>query len=155
MTRLKIKTCLWFDGNAEEAARFYVSAFQNRGDSAITRITRGPGGAALVVAFRLDGVEFVALNGRPQSRFDEALSLSVDCQSQEELDDLRNRLSAGGTRGRGGWLRDCYGLSWQIVPGVLPQLLGAGRGRAPGVVDALIGMTSSYSCALEATAEAA
>ena len=96
-----------------------------------------------------------ALNGRPQSRFDEALSLSVDCQSQEELDDLRNRLSAGGTRGRGGWLRDCYGLSWQIVPGVLPQLLGAGRGRAPGVVDALIGMTSSYSCALEATAEAA
>jgi predicted 3-demethylubiquinone-9 3-methyltransferase (glyoxalase superfamily) len=155
MTRQTIKTCLWFDGNSEEAARFYVSVFKSRGDSAITRVTRAPCGAALVVAFRLDGVEFVALNGRPHSRFDAAISLSVDCQSQEDLDDLRRKLSAGGSRGRGGWLKDRYGLSWQIVPAVLQQLLGAGRGQGPGVMDALMGMTRLDIRALEAAAEAA
>ena len=153
MTRQKIKTCLWFDGNAEEAAAFYVSAFK---DSGVTGVTPGPTGAALVVEFRLAGVEFLALNGGPQFRFNEAVSLSVDCRSQEELDELWEKLSAGGSRGRCGWLKDRYGLSWQIVPAVLPQLLaGADRGRARRVMDALMGMTKLDIRALEAAADGA
>jgi predicted 3-demethylubiquinone-9 3-methyltransferase (glyoxalase superfamily) len=152
MTRQKIKTCLWFDGTAEEAARFYVSVFK---DSGITGITPGPDGAALVVAFRLAGVEFIALNGGPQFQFNEAVSLSVDCRSQEELDELWEKLSAGGSGGQCGWLKDRYGLSWQIVPAVLPKLLaGPDRGRAKRVMDALMGMTKLDIRVLEAAAAA-
>jgi predicted 3-demethylubiquinone-9 3-methyltransferase (glyoxalase superfamily) len=152
MTHQKIKACLWFDGNAEEAAEFYVSVFK---DSAVTSITPGPTGAALVVAFRLAGVEFLALNGGPQFRFNEAVSLSVDCRSQEELDELWEKLSAGGSGGQCGWLKDRYGLSWQIVPAVLPKLLaGADRDRAKRVLDALMGMTKLDIRALEAAADA-
>lgn len=150
MTRQKIKTCLWFDGKAEEAAKFYVSIFK---DSGITGVTPGPTGAALVVAFRLAGVEFIALNGGPQFQFNEAVSLSVDCQSQEELDELWEKLSAGGSPGPCGWLKDRYGLSWQIVPAVLPKLL-ADPGRAKRVMDALMGMTKLDIRALEAAADA-
>ena len=128
MVHQKIRTCLWFDGNAEEAAAFYASVFE---DSSITSVTPGPDGKALVVAFRLAGVEFLALNGGPQFRFNEAISMSVDCRSQEELDVLWEKLSAGGSPGPCGWLKDRYGLSWQIVPAILPKLLGdADRGRA-------------------------
>jgi predicted 3-demethylubiquinone-9 3-methyltransferase (glyoxalase superfamily) len=156
MTRQKIKTCLWFDGNGQEAAEFYVSVFKDRGDSRITGITPGPDGGALVVAFRLAGVEFLGLNGGPQFRFNEAVSLSVDCQSQQELDELWEKLSAGGSPGRCGWLKDRYGLSWQIVPAVLPTLLAAGDpGRARRVLDALLGMTKLDIRALEAAAGAA
>jgi predicted 3-demethylubiquinone-9 3-methyltransferase (glyoxalase superfamily) len=156
MTRQKITPCLWFDGSAEEAARFYVSVFADRGDSAVTNVTPGPNGAALVVKFRLAGVEFLALNGGPQFRFNEAISLSVDCRSQRELDELWEKLSAGGSPGRCGWLKDRYGLSWQIVPSVLPELLGgADRGRARRVMDALMGMTKMDIRALEAAADAA
>ena len=150
MTQQKIKTCLWFDGNAEEAAAFYVSAFK---DSGVTGVTPGPTGAALVVEFRLAGVEFIALNGGPQFRFNEAVSLSVDCQSQEELDELWEKLSAGGSRAPCGWLKDRYGLSWQIVPAVLPKLLGD-PDRAGRVVGALMGMTKLDIRALEAAANA-
>ncbi|MGP0067653.1 MAG: VOC family protein [Isosphaeraceae bacterium] len=153
MTQQKIRTCLWFDGNAEEAAEFYVSVFK---DSAITGITPGPTGAALVVVFRLAGAEFLALNGGPEFRFNEAVSLSVDCRSQEELDELWEKLSAGGSPGQCGWLKDRYGLSWQIVPSVLPELLaGADRGRAQRVLDALMGMTKLDIGALEAAADVA
>jgi predicted 3-demethylubiquinone-9 3-methyltransferase (glyoxalase superfamily) len=153
MTIQKIRTCLWFDGNAQEAAEFYVSVFK---DSAITGITPGPTGAALVVAFRLAGVEFLALNGGPQYRFNEAVSLSVDCESQEELDELWEKLSAGGSPVRCGWLKDRYGLSWQIVPAILPKLLGgADPGRARRVMEALLGMTKLDIRALEAAADAA
>src|SRR5258707_13624399 len=103
MTNQKIKPCLWFDGNAQEAAEFYVSVFK---DSAVTTVTPGPNGAALVVAFRLAGVEFLALNGGPHFKFNEAISLSVDCRSQEELDELWDRLSARGSGGPGGRLQD-------------------------------------------------
>ena len=152
MTHQKIKTCLWFDGNAEEAAEFYVSVFK---DSAVTGITPGPTGAALVVSFRLAGAEFLALYRGPQFRFNEAVSLSVDCRSQEELDELWEKLSAGGSGGQCGWLKDRYGLSWQIVPAVLPKLLaGADRGRAKRVMDALMGMTKLDIRALEAAADA-
>ena len=155
MTRQKIKSCLWFDGNAEEAAKFYVSVFEDRGDSAVTGVTPGPTGAALVVEFRLAGVEFLALNGGPQFRFNEAVSLSVDCRSQEELDELWEKLSAGGSGAQCGWLKDRYGLSWQIVPAILPQLLaGADRGRAQRVMGALMGMTKLDIRALEAAADA-
>src|SRR5262245_38738941 len=155
MTHQKIKACLWFDGNAEEAARFYVSVFKDHGDSAVTGVTPGPDGAALVVAFRLAGVEFLALNGGPHFRFNEAISLSVDCRSQEELDGLGEKLSAGGSESRCGWLKDRYGLSWQIVPAVLPQLLaGAAGGRAQRVMAALMGMTKLDVRALEAAADA-
>jgi predicted 3-demethylubiquinone-9 3-methyltransferase (glyoxalase superfamily) len=152
MARQKIRTCLWFDGNAEEAAAFYVSVFPA---SEVTGVTPGPTGAALVVEFRLAGVEFLALNGGPQFRFNEAVSLSVDCQSQEELDRLWEQLSAGGSKGPCGWLKDRYGLSWQIVPAVLPKLLaGADRCRAKRVLDALMGMTKLDIRALEAAADA-
>ena len=148
-----ITPCLWFDGNAEEAAKFYVSVFK---DSGIMGVTPGPTGAALVVAFRLAGVEFIALNGGPQFRFNEAVSLSVDCRSQEELDELWEKLSAGGSPGQCGWLKDRYGLSWQIVPSVLPKLLAdADRDRARRVLDALMGMTKLDIRALEAAADAA
>ena len=151
MTRQKIKTCLWFDGNAGEAAEFYVSVFK---DSGITGVTLGPSGAALVVAFRLAGAEFLALNGGPHFKFNEAISLSVDCGSQEELDELWERLSAGGSKVQCGWLKDRYGLSWQIVPAVLPKLLaGADPGRAQRVMGALMGMTKLDIRALEAAAE--
>src|SRR3954451_22182431 len=139
MARQKVTPFLWFDDQAEEAAEFYVSVFP---DSAVTGIIPGPTGAALVVEFRLAGVEFIALNGGPQFRFNEAVSLSVDCRSQEELDELWEKLSAGGSRGQCGWLKDRYGLSWQILPAVLPKLLaGADRGRARRVLDTLMGMT--------------
>jgi predicted 3-demethylubiquinone-9 3-methyltransferase (glyoxalase superfamily) len=153
MTHQKIKTCLWFDGNAEEAAEFYVSVFK---DSGITGITPGPTGAALVIAFRLAGVEFLALNGGAQFQFNEAVSLSVDCRSQEELDELWEKLSAGGSPGQCGWLKDRYGLSWQIVPAILPKLLSsADLGRAQRVMKALMGMTKLDIRALEAAADAA
>jgi predicted 3-demethylubiquinone-9 3-methyltransferase (glyoxalase superfamily) len=156
MTQQKIKICLWFDGNGQEAAEFYVAVFKDRGDSGLMSITTGPNGAALVVAFRLAGVEFLALNGGPQFRFNEAVSLSVDCRSQEELDELWERLSAGGSPGRCGWLKDRYGLSWQIVPAVLPKLLAAADpAQARRVMDALMGMTKLDIRALEAAASAA
>jgi predicted 3-demethylubiquinone-9 3-methyltransferase (glyoxalase superfamily) len=152
MSRQKIRTCLWFDENAEEAAAFYVSVFK---DAAVTGVTPGPGGAALVVEFRLAGVEFLALNGGPLFRFNEAVSLSVDCRSQEELDELWEKLSAGGSKGQCGWLKDRYGLSWQIVPAVLPKLLaGADRGRAKRVLDALMEMSKLDIRTLEAAAGA-
>jgi predicted 3-demethylubiquinone-9 3-methyltransferase (glyoxalase superfamily) len=151
----KIKPCLWFDGNGREAAEFYVSVFKDFGDSGITSITSGPNGAALVVAFRLAGVEFLALNGGPHFKFNEAVSLSVDCRSQEELDELWEKLSAGGSPVQCGWLKDRYGLSWQIVPAILPKLLAdADRGRARRVLDAVMGMTKLDIQALEAAADA-
>ncbi len=152
MTHQKIRPCLWFDGNAEEAAKFYVSVFK---DSRITGVTPGPTGAALVVEFQLAGVEFLALNGGPHFKFNEAISLSVDCQSQEELDDLWEKLSAGGSDGHCGWLKDRYGLSWQIVPSVLGKLIGGtDRARAKRVMDALMGMAKLDIRALEAAANA-
>jgi predicted 3-demethylubiquinone-9 3-methyltransferase (glyoxalase superfamily) len=122
----KIKTFLWFDKEAEEAARFYTSIFEK---SRILSVARygdagpGPKGSAMTVAFELEGQEFLALNGGPQFKFTEAISLLVTCDSQQEIDELWSRLSAGGAEGQCGWLKDRFGLSWQIVPSALPQLL--------------------------------
>ena len=123
----KITPFLWFDGKAEEAANFYTSIFKN---SKVGRITRygeagpGPKGTAMSATFQLEGQEFMALNGGPQYKFTEAISFFVNCETQEEVDDLWEKLSAGGEKGRCGWLKDKFGLSWQIIPSALGQMLG-------------------------------
>jgi predicted 3-demethylubiquinone-9 3-methyltransferase (glyoxalase superfamily) len=123
----KIVTFLWFDNQAEEAANFYVSIFNN---SKLGKISRygdagpGPKGSAMSVTFQLEGQEFFALNGGPHFKFTPAISLFVNCETQEEVDDLWAKLSAGGRVDRCGWLQDKYGLSWQIIPKVLGELLG-------------------------------
>lgn len=118
----KIVPFLWFDGQAEEAANFYVSLFP---DSKITHVTPGPGGKTMWVSFDVAGQTLYALNGGPQYKFTEAISLFVDCKDQAEVDDLWGRLTAdGGQEGQCGWLKDKYGLSWQIIPSTLGELLG-------------------------------
>jgi predicted 3-demethylubiquinone-9 3-methyltransferase (glyoxalase superfamily) len=124
----KITTCLWFDNNAEEAVNLYTSIFKN---SRVLEVSRygeggpGPEGGVLTMRFQLDGVELMALNGGPEFKFTEASSLSVDCKSQDEVDDLWEKLTAdGGEPSQCGWLKDKFGLSWQIVPRALPELLG-------------------------------
>ncbi len=150
--RQKVTPFLWFEDKAEEAAAFYVSLFP---DSAITAVTPGPGGAALVVEFRLAGVQYMALNGGPHYHLTEAFSLSIDCHSQEEVDDLWEKLSAGGSKGRCGWLKDRYGLSWQVVPAVLPKLLAnPDRDTAGRAMQAMMGMTKLDIAALQAAADA-
>src|SRR4051794_39034269 len=106
----KITPCLWFDGQAEEAANFYVSIFKN---SKIINVTPGPGGKAITVEFQLEGQEFVGLNGGPRHKFTEAISLSVDSKTQEEVDELSAKLTAdGGHQDHCAWLKDKFGLSW-------------------------------------------
>ena len=123
----KIVTFLWYDTQAEEAANFYVSIFKN---SKIGKISRygeggpGPKGSVMGVTFELAGQEFFALNGGPHFKFTPAISLFVNCETQEEVDELWAKLSAGGRPDRCGWLQDKYGLSWQIIPKVLGELLG-------------------------------
>jgi predicted 3-demethylubiquinone-9 3-methyltransferase (glyoxalase superfamily) len=122
----KITTFLWFDDQAEEAANFYVSIFKN---SKILQITHcgenapRPVGSVLTVRFELDGQEFIALNGGPQFKFTEAISLVVNCETQTELDGMWQKLSEGGGEVECGWVKDRYGLSWQIVPSILWQLV--------------------------------
>jgi predicted 3-demethylubiquinone-9 3-methyltransferase (glyoxalase superfamily) len=122
----KITPFLWFDGNAEEAANFYTSIFEN---SKIVNICRygeagpGPTGSVMTVEFQLEGQDFIALNGGPQFKFTEAVSFSVNCKTQEEVDKFWEKLSNGGEEGPCGWLKDRYGLSWQINPIVLGQML--------------------------------
>lgn len=122
----KITPYLWFDTQAEEAANFYVSLFKNSKILSSNRFDESaPGTDAkiMLVTFQLDGQEFVALNGGPHFRFTEAISLFVDCESQEEVDRLWEQLSAGGEVQQCGWLKDKYGLSWQIIPSRLMELM--------------------------------
>lgn len=122
----KITLYLWFDYQAEEAANFYTTIFK---DSTILDIQRnneagpGPEGTVMIVTFELAGQEFIALNGGPQYKFNEAISLYVNCVSQEEVDELWEKLSDGGEEGPCGWLKDKYGLSWQIIPTALTEML--------------------------------
>jgi predicted 3-demethylubiquinone-9 3-methyltransferase (glyoxalase superfamily) len=122
----KITPFLWFDNQAEEAMNFYVSIFKNSKAGTVSRYGDagpGPKGSAMSVTFQLDGEEFFALNGGPQFTFSPAVSFFVNCENQEEVDTLWEKLSAGGKKGRCGWLTDQFGLSWQIVPRVLNTLL--------------------------------
>lgn len=122
----KISPFLWFDTEAEEAANFYVRVFPNSRIKAISRYGEagpGPKGSVMTVSFELDGQEVIALNGGPQFTFNEAVSLSVDCKTQSEVDRYWTLLSEGGEEGPCGWLKDRYGLSWQINPTVLGEML--------------------------------
>lgn len=122
----KITPFLWFDDKAEEAMNFYVSIFKNAKTGTVTRYAEGgsgPAGTVMTATFELEGQEFIALNGGPQFKFTEAISFSVDCKTQEEVDELWEKLSAGGEEGSCGWLKDKYGLSWQINPTVLGEML--------------------------------
>jgi predicted 3-demethylubiquinone-9 3-methyltransferase (glyoxalase superfamily) len=122
----KITPFLWFDDKAEEAMNFYVSIFKNSKVVSIARYgAEGPGpkGTVMTAAFQLHGQEFVALNGGPQFKFTEAVSFVVNCETQGEVDELWEKLSQGGEKSRCGWLKDKYGLSWQIVPTVLSKML--------------------------------
>ena len=122
----KITPFLWFDNNAEEAANFYVSVFKNSKVLNIARYSEvgpGPKGTVMTVEFELDGQEFVALNGGPQFKFTEAVSFVVNCDTQEEVDYYWERLSEGGEKSRCGWLRDKFGLGWQVTPTILGKLL--------------------------------
>jgi len=118
----KITTCLWFDDKAEEAAKFYVSIFPNSkivGVARYTDVGPGPAGSVMTVDFELDGHTFVALNGGPHFQFTEAISLVINCETQDEIDRYWDALSAGGKIQQCGWLKDRYGLSWQVVPTLL------------------------------------
>jgi predicted 3-demethylubiquinone-9 3-methyltransferase (glyoxalase superfamily) len=131
----RITPCLWFDTQAEEAANFYVSIFDNSRVKHVSRYGKAgqevhgkEPGSVMVVAFDIAGQAFTALNGGPQFKFTEAISLQVMCETQAEIDHFWSRLSAGGQEGPCGWLKDKYGLSWQIVPSTLPQMMTAADG---------------------------
>jgi predicted 3-demethylubiquinone-9 3-methyltransferase (glyoxalase superfamily) len=141
----KITPYLWFDGQAEEAAAHYTSIFKNSRVVDVHRIGEGgplPAGTAVTVTFELDGQQFVALNGGPQFAFTEAISLYVSCRDQDEVDELWDRLSDGGEPGRCGWLKDRYGVSWQIIPTALGELMSdPDPAKAGRVMQAMFGMT--------------
>lgn len=140
----KITPYLWFDGQAEEAANFYVSIFNDAKITGISRYGKNmpfPAGTALVVNFQIEGQQFCALNGGPHFQFTEAISLLVDCQTQEEVDSLWNKLTAGGEESQCGWLKDKYGLSWQIVPSILGKLMqDEDAAKAQRVTEAMLQM---------------
>ena len=162
----KIAPFLWFEDQAEEAAEFYVSVFNARpgstGDSQILEVARypegGPGkpGSAMTVSFRLEGQVFTGLNGGPHHEFTEAVSFFVDCETQEEVDALWSSLSEGGEAGPCGWLKDRYGLSWQIIPTALGELLGdPDPERAARAMQAMLQMNKIDIDGLRRAAEAA
>jgi predicted 3-demethylubiquinone-9 3-methyltransferase (glyoxalase superfamily) len=125
-TLTKITPCLWFDSQGEEAAAFYTSIFDN---SRVLQVTHygpsgpRPEGMVMTVTFELDGQKFMALNGGPAFTFDEAISFTVNCETQEEIDEYWTKLSDGGSEGPCGWLKDRFGVSWQIVPTIVEQVL--------------------------------
>jgi len=122
----RITPFLWFNNEAQEAAQFYTSIFNNSKLGGVSRNTEsspGPTGSVMVASFQLDGQNFIALNGGPQYKFTEAVSFVVHCDTQEEVDYYWEKLSEGGSKGRCGWLKDKFGLSWQVVPATLGQLM--------------------------------
>lgn len=141
--RQKLTPCLWFDTQAEDAANFYTSVFENSRIKQISRYGNAgrevhgkESGSVMVVEFELEGQTFTALNGGPHFKFNEAVSLQVMCDGQREIDYFWSKLSQGGHEGQCGWLKDKYGLSWQIVPATLPQMIAQAHGAA---LDRVIG----------------
>jgi predicted 3-demethylubiquinone-9 3-methyltransferase (glyoxalase superfamily) len=129
MSAQKITPCLWFDFKAEEAVAHYLSIFQGGRILSTTRysgVGPGPKGAVMTILFEIEGQRFLALNGGPQFPFTEAISLIVDCESQDEVDRLWERLGEGGKPGQCGWLKDKFGVSWQIVPSLIPRIISSG-----------------------------
>ncbi len=150
----KIKTFLWFNDDLEEAMTFYVSIFKN---SKIGDLMRGPDGKVMGGSFQLEGQEFMALNGGPRFKFNEAISLFVDCKDQKEVDELWSKLTTdGGEESQCGWLKDKFGLSWQIIPSALPELLGdKDPARAKRAMEAMLTMSKIDVAALERAADGA
>jgi predicted 3-demethylubiquinone-9 3-methyltransferase (glyoxalase superfamily) len=148
MPMQKITPFLWFDDKAEEAVNYYLSIFPNSKIESIARygkegaaVSERPAGSVMTVKFQLDGQEFIALNGGPLFKFTEAISFTVNCKTQQEVDTLWEKLSAGGQKSRCGWLKDKYGLSWQIVPTVLGELLaGKDTKKSSKVMEAMLKM---------------
>lgn len=140
----KIVPFLWFDGKAEEAMNFYVSIFKNSRVLSVTRYGAagpGPKGTVMSATFQLEGQQFYTLNGGPQFKFTPAISLFVNCETQQEVDELWKNLSAGGREDQCGWLQDRYGLSWQIIPTVLGKMLGdKDAEKAKRVMEAMLRM---------------
>ena len=140
----RVTPFLWFDTQAEEAAKYYVSIFKNSKIVSVSRYGEagpGPAGSVMTVEFELDGQRLIALNGGPQFKFTEAISLSIDCKAQSEVDDYWKKLSAGGEEGPCGWLKDRFGLSWQVNPGILGKMLNdADRAKAKRVMQAMLKM---------------
>jgi predicted 3-demethylubiquinone-9 3-methyltransferase (glyoxalase superfamily) len=154
----KISPFLWFDDQAEEAANYYVSIFKNSAIREVSRYGEGaprPAGSAMSVSFVLDGLEMQALNGGPQFPFTEAISLYVSAETQDEIDDLWDKLTSGGEPGQCGWLKDRFGLSWQIVPPALGELLGdPDPDKAGRVMQAMLGMSKLDIADLRAARDA-
>jgi predicted 3-demethylubiquinone-9 3-methyltransferase (glyoxalase superfamily) len=159
MTKTRITPCLWFDHEAEEAAKFYTSVFENSKIGKVVRNTEaapGPTGAVLTVEFSLDGQEFLALNGGPDFKFSEAVSFVVHCETQKEVDYYWEKLLAGGAPSQCGWLKDQFGLSWQITPDILPELLAdKDREKAERVMAAMMKMVKLDIEGLKKAAEQA
>ena len=153
----KITTFLWFNNNAEEAANYYTSIFKNSKILDVSRygdVGPGPKGSVMIVKFQLAGQEFVALNGGPQFKFTEAISLMVNCDNQQEIDELWRKLTAGGQESQCGWLKDKFGLSWQIVPTELGKLMSAkDPAKANRVMQALLQMKKLDIAKLQQAAE--
>lgn len=141
----KLPTCLWFDTQAEEAANFYVSVFKNSKVGHVSHYAQDvqgkKAGSVMVVEFDINGQAFTALNGGPQYKFTEAVSFQVACESQEEIDYFWGRLSEGGQEGTCGWLKDKFGLSWQVFPSALPKMLmDSDKDRSARVMGAFMKM---------------
>jgi predicted 3-demethylubiquinone-9 3-methyltransferase (glyoxalase superfamily) len=142
----KIIPFLWFDGNAEEAMNFYVGIFKNSKIGTISRYGDagpGPKGTVMTATFQIEGQDFCALNGGPQFKFSPAISFFVNCEAQQEVDELWEKLSAGGEKMQCGWLRDKFGVTWQIVPTILGELLHGGKDpkKSQSAVKAMLQMT--------------
>jgi predicted 3-demethylubiquinone-9 3-methyltransferase (glyoxalase superfamily) len=143
----KITPCLWFDGQAEAAANFYVSVFKDGRIKQISRYGKAgqevhgrEPGSVMVVAFEIDGQTFTALNGGPLFKFNEAVSFQVACDSQDEIDYFWGKLTEGGQESQCGWLKDKFGLSWQVVPAELPQLLSGDGAQLDRMMTAILSM---------------
>lgn len=152
----KITTCLWFDTQGEEAAKFYTSVFPNSRIIDVSRYGSAgprPEGTVMTVDFELDGAPFVALNGGPEFTFSEAVSFQINCETQDEVDAFWNSLSEGGEQGPCGWLKDRYGLSWQVIPAALPRLLSdPDPEKSQRVMEAMLSMQKIEIDALERAA---
>jgi predicted 3-demethylubiquinone-9 3-methyltransferase (glyoxalase superfamily) len=155
----KITTCLWFDTQGEEAAEFYTSVFPNSRILEVSRYGEAgprPAGMALTVEFELDGQHFTALNGGPEFTFDEAISFQIACEGQDEVDYYWDTLTAGGEESQCGWLKDKFGLSWQVVPTALPELLSdPDPARAQRAMQAMLRMQKIDIAGIRAAADAA
>ena len=148
-----LSTCLWFDGKAEGAADFYTSVFENSKLGRVIRHTEagpGPAGSVVTVDFELNGQKFVALNGGPQFTFNESVSFVIDCEDQDEVDYYWSRLTEGGEESVCGWLKDKYGVSWQVVPTVLYEMITDPDGeKAKRATEAMLAMVKFDIAALQ------